>query len=111
MARYPESKAVRVGRALLARRNPRSSRDFDDVEVIEYITGSRQFAEEFCAEFGGVAGLRKVQSPHDLRRLPSTTETIVCKMCAFYEGVTRVILSIYADESSSPKSKDRSRLQ
>jgi hypothetical protein len=99
MARYPESKAIRTGRSLLATRNRRSSDDLSDLEVITVLTGSEKFAQEFCAEFGGAGGLRNVRSPHDLLRLPSATEAIVGKMYSSYEVVARVISGLHTDQS------------
>lgn len=101
-SRYPESKAVRTGRSLLASRNRRSSDDLSDVEVLTVITGSVRFSEEFCKEFGGVDGLRKVRSPHDLLRLPSATEAIVGKMYSSYEIVARVIQGLREDQFDAP---------
>ena len=96
--RYPESKPVRVGRSLLASRNKRSSEDLDDLEVLEVLSGSKKFAAEFCEEFGGVSGLSRVRSPHDLLKLPSANAAIVGKVYSAYEVVARMITALKTDQ-------------
>lgn len=100
-SRYPEPKSIRVGRSLLASRNKRSSEELDDLEVLTVISGSAKFAQEFCAEFGGVGGLRKVRSPHDLLRLPSATPSIVGKVYSAYEVSARIIAGLHEDYAAS----------
>jgi hypothetical protein len=101
MASYPESKSARRGRALLAVRNPLQSQTFDDVDVIEEISGSRKFARDFVSRFGGLSGLLDMNLPHDLRVLPSATYPIISKMTNFYEGAARLAIAWNSDSESS----------
>lgn len=79
-----------LGRKLTRRAAPLDSSKLSDLELVEAISGSKNFAREFIASGKGLSWLTNLETPHELRVFPAATDAVISKLWLSLELTARL---------------------